>query len=686
MINDHINFEDYDFFQQEEIRKGLEKNIDVSIYAKPELPYNIMHQLRKALENGNDLTPYISYGAGVLHELRKALKSGISLISYVQEGYDSDQLFAIRHALEKKIDIIPYLNSSYHGACITQIAIGLEHRIDVTPYAKPDYTWRKMKEIRLGIEQRLDISNYCNPLYSCWQMHEIRLGLTEGLDVSYYKSLMYTAKEMKKRRLWLMDHQKTHLAKDDMTVICADDYDIRISQDGMQAYFNWHGNRPLINSAEVEYILRKHGITYGIDYNALTSIARIYKTINNDTPKDQNTLIAHGTLPVDGHDGYYVFQFRTKKCHIPKLSDDGSIDFDHFTWFETVAKDQILALYHPPTEALDGMTVTGQTISAIKGKEEPILTGSGFKLLPDQKTYIASEDGHVRLHKYEMNVFPLVTLDQILPCDEPLSFECDVHIKGNVSGPVTINTTGDLLIDGFVNDAEIHCGGNLLLKSGINATSIENSSTVNKWVISKFFEYVTLHADGNISFGSSLNSHLSSYGEIISYGKKGGIIGGSCYAEKGFCVSNAGNAAGIKTTLLLGTNEDIRLQKMILDKEILKIKTFITQLTNAYEEACQKYPNQAAKQKDLFLKVKDAIYIKNQELSAAHKKEDIIQKRQKRACSSKIIVEHHIYDNVDIQYMDRKITAVPSKKVAILIHNNHLIMEKLSEERGNFNA
>ena len=112
MVNDHINFEDYDFFQQEEIRKGLEKNIDVSIYAKPELPYNIMHQLRKALENGNDLTPYISYGAGVLHELRKALKSGISLISYVQEGYDSDQLFAIRHALEKKIDIIHYLNSS----------------------------------------------------------------------------------------------------------------------------------------------------------------------------------------------------------------------------------------------------------------------------------------------------------------------------------------------------------------------------------------------------------------------------------------------------------------------------------------------------------------------------------------------------------------------------------------------
>lgn len=215
-----------------------------------------------------------------------------------------------------------------------------------------NYDYFQQEEIRLGIEQRLDISNYANPLYSYWQMREIRLGLVEGLDVSYYKSLMYTAKEMNKRRLWLMNHQKNHLTSDDISVICADDYDIRISQDGMQAYFNWHGNRPLMNSAELEYLLRKHGITYGIDYNALTSIARTYQTINNDTPKDQNILVAHGTLPVDGHDGYYVFQFQTKKCHIPNLSEDGSIDFDHFTWFETVTKNQILALYHPPTEAL----------------------------------------------------------------------------------------------------------------------------------------------------------------------------------------------------------------------------------------------------------------------------------------------------------------------------------------------
>lgn len=36
MINDYMNLENYDYFQQEEIRKGLEININVTVYAKPE--------------------------------------------------------------------------------------------------------------------------------------------------------------------------------------------------------------------------------------------------------------------------------------------------------------------------------------------------------------------------------------------------------------------------------------------------------------------------------------------------------------------------------------------------------------------------------------------------------------------------------------------------------------------------
>lgn len=610
MIKDFNNLDSFDYFQLQEIQKGLERNIDVSLYAKPEIPFQIMCQLRKGLEYGHDLTPYITYGAGVLHELVKSIQSGVSLIPYVHAGYDSDQLNAIRQALEKKINIDPYLDISYHGACISEIATGLDHHIDVTPYAKICYSWRKMREIRLGIEQRLDISNYSNPLYSYWQMHEIRLGLMDGLDISCYQSLMYTAKEMKKRRL------------------------------------------------------------------SLISIARTYKTINTDTPNDQKTLIARGTEPENGRDGYYDFQFETKNKQTLQLSDDGSIDFDNIDWFEQVNKDQVLAIYHAPTSGIDGKTVTGEIIPAIPGKEKTILTGSGFILSPDQKTYTACKDGHVRLQKSELTVSDLICLNNLSPAEEPLNFNGDVYVKGSITGPLVINVTGDLVVEGFVNGAEIHCTGNLVLKSGINASSVTNTLTVGKQVICKFFEYVTLSAGENISFGTSLNSNLSSYGSIISYGEKGGIIGGSCYAEKGFCLSNIGNSAGNNTTLLLGTNDHIQLKAMKLEKEILNIKTNISQLKDAYQDAYKKIVLKKHQKNDLLIQLRDAIEIKNEELETAHQKNEQLNRRRLRACSSRIIVENQIHQNVDVQYMSRKITAIPSENVAIVINDNHLVMEK----------
>ena len=169
----------------------------------------------------------------------------------------------------RRIYIDPYLNIYYHGSCIEEIALGLEHNIDVTPYADVKYTWRKMREIRLGIEHRVDISKYSSSLYSYWQMREIRLGLEKGLDVDYYSSLMYTAKEMKKRRMCLECQIKLHAESDSWNIICDDDYEIKISPDGLRAYFNWHCRRPIKDVSELETILNKNGIVYGIDKGAL---------------------------------------------------------------------------------------------------------------------------------------------------------------------------------------------------------------------------------------------------------------------------------------------------------------------------------------------------------------------------------------------------------------------------------
>lgn len=95
MMIDYENSEDFDFLQKEEIRKGIIKNLDVSVYAKPEIPFNIMRQLRKGLESGYDLSKYVYLGIEILPEIRKSFEHNILLDSYIIAGYDGEQLVAI---------------------------------------------------------------------------------------------------------------------------------------------------------------------------------------------------------------------------------------------------------------------------------------------------------------------------------------------------------------------------------------------------------------------------------------------------------------------------------------------------------------------------------------------------------------------------------------------------------------
>ena len=649
----------FDCFQQKEIQRGFSQNLDISVYAHPALSYSTMRQLRKGLEDGNDLTSYIDRGTSVLCELRKAMASGISLTPYVDEGYDGEQLLAIRHALEKGIPIQPYLNIAYHGACITEIATGLEHNINVSSYADTRYTWRKMREIRLGLEQHLDISQYANPLYSYWQMQEIRLGLLDGLDVSRYKSLMYTAKEMRKRRLSLKKTKTVSHPSGQWTILKHDDYDIRISPDGMIAYLDWHSKSAISSVEDLEKILYENGIVYGINYNELVHFAAQHSSDEKEVFEEQTILIAKGTPAVHGHNGRYEWFFDTKVNRLPKPIANGDVDFKSLKWFEPVKENQVLAVYHHATTATDGITVTGTPILAKNGKEKPPLKGSGFHLLPDLKTYVASKDGHIRLNQYEMIIADLMVLDHIPASSETLQFDCDVYVKGNITGPVTMNINGSLAVDGCASAAQITCNGNVLLKSGINSVSGNRMIEVEGCIVSKFFEYVTLKAKGNIYFGTSLNSNLSSDGEIVSYGKKGGIIGGTSYSEKGYCLPNLGNSAGQLTTLLLGSNEEISsFQQNLIDK-IIQIKSALSELEG------------------------DKRSVKLQELKTALKEKNALEKRISKACRSKVIVENRLYENVQICYMGKNLTTIPSTQVKIHVVNEHLIIEKFYDRASN---
>ena len=174
--------------QMEQIRYGLENGLDVFAYAKPEFNYQQMEQIRYGLENGIDVSVYLNPDFGYLEmkKIRKDMQQGLDVYAYARPEYDTLQMEEIQKGMNQGVDIEIYAKPEYEFMQMRQIREGLQQKLDVSTYVTPEFNFLQMEQIREGLEQGLDVSVYATPEFNFLQMEQIREGQNQGLDVSVY--------------------------------------------------------------------------------------------------------------------------------------------------------------------------------------------------------------------------------------------------------------------------------------------------------------------------------------------------------------------------------------------------------------------------------------------------------------------------------------------------------------------
>ena len=611
----------YDWFQMEEIRKGLEMSLDVSKYADPEISFDRMRQIRKGLEAGIDLSDKKNMAAGVLQQLRKATLEHIDLSVYINNGFDEDQLHQIRLAKKNGVDIDSYVIPDFRGISIREIRLGLEHHIDVSVYASREYTWQQMREIRLGLEKHLDVEQYKNVLYSWQQMREIRYGLEEGMDVSYYRSFMYTAKLMRQHRLDLLEKTKMPIQNGEAVKKRFSCFDMLLNQSGMEAIVILPNPGVPIAQDEVLSAIKEADIKKGVDY-------AVVKAICDGTTSGDIVTLAKGVMPQAGADGWYEFFFDTNVKSNPVLMEDGSVDYQNAKWFELVKKGQTVAVYHEAQEGTPGYTIMGESLATKKGKEKPILTGSGFQILEDKKTYIATENGKIELKDNRLVISSLLVLDDVTSATGNVDFDGSIYVRGNVGQGVSIHATRDVLVDGYTESSVIEAGGDIILKKGNNASG-RGFLRANGDVMGMFFESARVWAGGKVSANYCLRSEIHAGTRIEISGRNGVLAGGLAQAQNLIQATNIGNEASLATRLVLG-NKDKNVQMQVdLQGREKKVSQELRLLLNAYQEFRKKFEPVIRNVHPTYLKLEDAIYTKKTELEELKKRKDAVEKEQK---------------------------------------------------------
>lgn len=128
----------YTYGKLEEIKLGLVRKVDVSVYDDPTFPTACMRFLRELLEHGHDAKPYAN------------------------PQLTSQQIKALSHGIYNGFDMSKYAIEEYKPAQLREITEGLKEDLDVSKYDDYRFTSDQMKYIRKGLEDRLDVSLYAN--------------------------------------------------------------------------------------------------------------------------------------------------------------------------------------------------------------------------------------------------------------------------------------------------------------------------------------------------------------------------------------------------------------------------------------------------------------------------------------------------------------------------------------------
>lgn len=659
----------YDWFQMEEIRCGLQDGVDILVYANPSISYDRMRQIRLGLQNGIDLSKYKKLEAGVLRELRKALLSKIYIVEYIQQGYNAEQLEQIRIALEKHLNIVPYLQKEFRGVSIHEIREGLEKGLDVSCYAKLDFSWQQMREIRLGMENRIDVSYYANPLYDWQQMQEIRLGLENGIDITAYYTLMYTAKDMRRIRLALQQNDTSYLFEGEQSHFESfEGISVTISSDEMEALVYVEDSDKL-TKAHVMKALELSGVKRGILESDIDKLLR-------GKFKHKTMKIAQGKPPTEGSDGWYEFFFKTELDRQPKLLPDGSVDFSEIQWYEFVQAGQRIALYHDAEMGTGGFTVTGREIPPRRGREQSVLTGNGFTLMEDNRTYTASVSGRIELDGNSIDIDKTLTIEEVSLATGNITFDGSVYVSGNVGVGAVIQATGDVVVNGYVESATIESSeGSIFIKQGVNGNAVGYIKAAVD-VSGKFFEACRVYAGNEIRAGYCLNCDLYSENRIVVSGKNGQLAGGTAYAKIFMDMAYAGNRVGIATNIRLGVNDELSGQKDDVEERIAETNKQLAILRNAYADFHEKYPPEVRNTMDMYLKIESAIFTKEKEMDMLMQYKMDMENEMKAVKNAHAVIHNTLYEGTIFEINGKHWTATQARNVKVRRAEGRVVVQR----------
>ncbi len=336
-----------------------------------------------------------------------------------------------------------------------------------------------------------------------------------------------------------------------------------VSKDKMEAFITFEpaqgGNTPSLE--ELRNKLKDEGLVYGIKENILKEILENNKLV-------KHKLIAEGKEPLPGEDGKLIYHFTSEEKSAGKMREDGSVDFYDRQVINNISKGDTLVTLEKHKPGKPGINVKGEEVPPPEPKKVKLPSGKNVEK-KDEKTLVASRDGHVVKKDNKVEVLPIYNVKGDLDLSiGKIDFVGNVYVAGNVLDGLEIKADGDIEIRGNVEGANLYSEGSVVIHKGFigkDKAIIKAKGDVNV----KFVENGTIESGGSVFIRDAImHSHARVGGDIRVKGKKGLLVGGKVQAAGEIEANIIGSSLGTETILEAGVNPESRQKISELGEKI----------------------------------------------------------------------------------------------------------------------
>ena len=425
-------------------------------------------------------------------------------------------------------------------------------------------------------------------------------------------------------------------------------------------------------------LLKEYGVTEGINAKKVQVLCASLDNLAPGTVVKE--VLAEGKFPTKSVPAKFEFLVEPIQDRLmqPKLRDDGTVDMHDFGEIHMVEINDVLLKRIPPKKGASGFNVMGEVVEAPDPADRLIEPGEGTALsADDENVLIATRRGVAMRNKDGMVVEDAYVVQNVDLKTGNIDFDGSVVVRGSVHDGLKVVASGKVLVQDYVESAEIEAGGDVVIGKGLlgRKTNKQQASEGSASIVcggdfsANYAQYANIDAKGTVKLAKhAMHCRIESRDIVLESPRKseGKIIGGTLMPSRRVICNTLGALSYIPTKISFNHifSESLSALQDIEEDVSDRIKVI-----QGMEEALADFPKDQ-KDKDLQDQMRKLVntinHFKNIVVSQRKAKKALLESIETRKFELEIIIKRTLYPGIEVEILGPE-TKVKQEKQACKI-------------------